>query len=254
VKNVWTLTVTVLKDTARRKLFYVVLLFGLAVVALTPALPTFELGARAQFLRDISISMTSLFAVILAAVLAITQLPSDIDKRTIYNVLSKPVSRRQYLMGKYAGVALALAIILALMGFEILVLLLARAQVFSPVVLQGVFAVFLEASVIASFCICFSTFLTLPVNVFATTLFYLLCHVKSGFLYEKLVEPGGPLRFITWPLYYLIPNLENFNIAENVGYGGGVTWQYLLRITGYAAMFVALFLIVGYLVFMRKDL
>lgn len=255
MRNVWTLAVTVLKDTARRKIFYVVFLFGIAVVGMSPLLPSFELGLRASFLRDVSLSLASMFGVVLAVVLSINQVSSDVEKRTIYNVLSKPVSRLQYLLGKYLGIAIALAMILAVMGLEILILVYARTRTFSPVIFQGIFSVFLEGLVIAAFSLCLSTFVSVPVNAFATVLFYLLCHVKTGFLYQKLVaETGGLLKVLAWPVYYVIPNLENFNLAEPVGYGGGVSTLQLFRITGYAAVFAALLLFIGFLIFRRKDI
>jgi len=91
--------------------------------------------------------------------------------------------------------------------------------------------------------------------VFATVLFYLLCHVKTGFLHQKLVEgTAGIAKVFAWAFYYAIPNLENFNLSQQVGYGGGASAIYMLRVTGYAALFAAIFLIIGYLVFRGKDL
>jgi len=256
LRNVWTLAMTVVRDTARKKIFYVVLLFGLAVVSISPLIPTFELGSQARFLRDISLSLTSLFGVVLAIILSINQVPGDVGKRTIYNILSKPVSRLQYLAGKYLGILITLAIILLVMGLEILILIYARLQVFSPVIFQGVFAVFLESAIIAAFCLGLSTFATVPVNAFATIIFYFICHVKTGFLHGKLIDEasGGLVKIVSWVFYYIIPNLENFNLSEQVGYAGGVPWPFLARISGYAFLFVALFLVVGYLVFRVKDL
>ncbi|MBU4174711.1 MAG: ABC transporter permease [Actinobacteria bacterium] len=256
MRNIWTLAVTVIRDTARKKIFYVVLLFGLSIISISPLIPTFELGSQARFLRDISLSLTSLFGVILAVILSINQVPGDVGKRTIYNLLSKPVSRLQYLVGKYLGILMTLAIILFVMGLEILVLIYARLQVFSPVIFQGVFAVFLESAIIAAFCLGLSTFVTVPVNAFATILFYMLCHVKTGFLHAKLIDEasGGLVKIASWTFYYVIPNLENFNLSEQVGYAGGVSWTFLARISGYALLFAVLFLIIGHLVFRVKDL
>lgn len=255
MRNVFTLAANVMKDAARKKLFYIVFLFGLAVVALSPLLPTFELGARAQFLRDISLSLTSLFGVVLAVILSVNQVPGEVQNRTIYNILSKPVSRLQYMVGKYLGILTALFTILFLMSLEILLLIYIRLRVFSPVIFEGVFAVFLECAVIAAFCLALSTFATVPLNVFATVLFYLLCHVKTGFLHQKLVsEAGGIVRIFSWSFYYIIPNLENFNLSQPVGYGGGASAAYMIRITAYAALFSIILLTIGYLVFRRKDL
>lgn len=255
MRNVFSLAVNVIKDAARRKVFYVVFLFGLAVVALSPLLPTFELGARAQFLRDISLSLISLFGVVLAVILSVSQIPGEVERRTIYNILSKPVSRLQYMAGKYLGILAALAAILFIMGLEILLLIYIRLHVFTPIVFEGVFAVFLESALIAAFCLALSTFATVPVNAFASVLFYVLCHVKTGFLNQALVEgTSGVVRVFAWGFYYLIPNLENFNLSLKVGYGGGASAAVMLRIAGYAGLFIAVFLMVGYLVFRQKDL
>ena len=255
MRNTGILALNVIKDTARRKLFYVVFLFGVAVVAVSPLLPAFELGIRPQFLKDISLSLTSLFGVVLAVVLSVNQVPGEIERRTIYNILSKPVSRLEYLLGKYLGILADLAIILVIMGLEILVLVSARAHAASPVIFQGVFTVFLECAIIAAFCLFLSTFATASVNVFTTILFYLLCHVKTDFLHKTLVEgTNGFLKVLAWPAYYLLPNLENYNISQQVGYGNGVPAGYLLRVSGYAVLFVVIFLVLGYLVFRRKDI
>lgn len=255
MRNIATIAASVVKDAARRKLFYIVFLFGIAVVAMSPLLPTFELGARAQFLRDVSLSLTSLFGVVLAVVLSVNQVPGEVSNRTIYNILSKPVDRLEYLVGKYLGILVSIAIILFIMGLEVLILIYARLKVFTPSIWQGVFAVFLECALISAFCLFLSTFATVPINVFATILFYFVTHIKTGFLHEALVEGvKGFTRVFTWAFYYLIPNLENFNLSQQVGYGSGVNLTYMLRVTGYALLFVLVFMICGHLVFRRKDL
>ncbi len=255
MRNTLAIAANVVKDAARKKLFYVVFLFGIAVLALAPLLPNFDLGARASFLRDISLSLTSLFGVVLAVILSVGQVPGEVDKRTIYNILSKPVSRAEYLLGKYLGILASLAVILFVMSIEILILLAAKLQVFSPVIFEGVFAVFLESALIAAFCLMLSTFTSAPINVFATVLFYFICHMKSGFLYPKLVgNVNGFLKVLTGAVYYAIPNLENFNLSQPVGYGGGVPAWSMLRITGYATLFIAVFIVTGYAVFRRRDL
>jgi ABC-type transport system involved in multi-copper enzyme maturation permease subunit len=255
LKNVLSIAVNVIKDAARKKVFYVVFLFGLAIVALSPLLPTFDLGARAQFLRDISLSLTSLFGVVLAVILSVSQIPGEVERRTIYNILSKPVSRLQYLVGKYLGIMVSIAAILLVMGLEIVLLIFIRLHVFTPLIFEGVFAVFLECAVIAAFCVMLSTFATVPVNAFAAVLFYLVCHVKTGFLHQKLVEGAfGVGKVFTWALYYVIPNLEDFNLSQPVGYGGGAGAAYMLRLTAYALLFVVIFMVAAYLVFRSKDL
>ncbi len=255
MRNVIFLAINVIRDSFRKKIFYVVFIFGLAMLALSPLLPSFELGLQAQFLRDVSISLTSLFGAVLAVIVAVGQLPVEIEKKTIYNILSKPVSRLQYFAGKFLGVVSTLAIILLVMGIEIIILIYLRLKVFSPIVFEGVLMVFLESCIIASFCYLMTTFASIPVGVLAAIFFYVLCHVKTGYLHGKLIEGvSGAWRVLTWSLYYIIPNLENYNISQQVGYGHGVPGGYTVRVLLYALLFVGLFIFIGYAVFRRKDL
>lgn len=255
MRNTLAIAGNVLKDAVRKRYFYIVFVFGLIILALSPLLPNYELGSTAEFLRDVSISLTSLFGVLLAAILSVTQLSNEIRHRTIYNILSKPVSRSEYLLGSYLGLLATIFLILLIMGVEILVLLLFEVEVFTPVIFQGVFMVFLECMVISAFCLMLSTFLSVPTNYFVTVFFYFLCHVKTGFLYEKLVEPGAAwIKVLSWPLYYIIPNLENFSVSQQVGYGGGLGGTYILRTSAYAVLFSAIFMIVAALVFRKRDL
>jgi ABC-type transport system involved in multi-copper enzyme maturation permease subunit len=255
VRNTLAIAANVIRDAARKKLFYVVFLFAIAIIALAPILPNFDLGARASFLRDISLSLTSLFGVVLAVILSVGQVPSEVDKRTIYNILSKPVSRAQYLVGKYLGILATLGMILFVVAIEIMILLAVRVNVFSPVILEGVFAVWLEAAVIAAFCLMVSTFASVPINVFLAILFYFICHMKTGYLYQKMVTSAhGFVKVLTGAVYYAIPNLENFNLSQKVGYGGGSSALDMLRITGYAALWAVILMLIGFLVFRRKDL
>ena len=177
------------------------------------------------------------------------------EKRTIYNILSKPVNRAQYLLGKYLGILISLFWIMLVMSLEILVLLGAKTNVFSPVILQGVFAVFLEAAVISAFCLMLTTFTSVPITIFAAIIFYFMCHIKTSFLHQKLIgSTSGFLKVLAGAAYYAIPNLENFNISQQVAYGGGASAAYMLRITGYAIFFAAVFLIIAFAAFRRKDL
>ncbi|MDD5748793.1 MAG: ABC transporter permease subunit [Actinomycetota bacterium] len=255
MRNIGNIAVNVIKDSFRRKLFLFAFIFGVALLGISPVLPTFELGIRASFLRDISLSLSSIFGVILALILSVNQISQEMEKRTIYNVLSKPVSRLEYFLGKYFGILATIIVILLIMFAEVLVLIFVRIGVFTPILWQGFLAIFLECSIIASFSLTLSPLTSIPINVFSTILFYSLTHLKSGFLYEKLVEGiHGAARIFTWLIYYLIPNLENFNLSQEVGYGKGVSAPHMLRITGYAVLFACAFVIIGFLLFRRKDL
>ncbi|MBN2169523.1 MAG: ABC transporter permease subunit [Actinobacteria bacterium] len=254
MKNIWAITEAVLKDTIRKRLFLIVFLFGAVLLGLMPLIPSFELGLRWQFLVDMSLSLSSIFGTVLAVILSANQVRGDINSRTIYNVLSKPVSRLQYLIGKYIGIMIALAAVLFLVGVEILLMVFFKFGVFKPQIFIGVVMIFLEASIIAAFCLSVSTIASMPIAVFSTILFYLLCHDSAVIGESVLGGTGGGLKVFAWGFEYLVPNLNKFNLADEIGYGAKITWPGVLGLVGYALLFILVLMFLGYGVFRRYNL
>ncbi|MBN2167959.1 MAG: ABC transporter permease subunit [Actinobacteria bacterium] len=255
MKNVYIIASNVIRDAVRQKLFYVVFLFAIALVALSPMLPTLEESFKSQILIEVSLSVTSLFGLILTLALCITQINGEITRKTVYNLFSKPVSRLQYIAGKYVGIMLALAVILLILGLEVMVLIVMRLDLFAPSILLGVFVIFLECAIIAAFCLVLSTITKPAVNAAVTLLFYFFCHMKSALLFQQISGGGsGGYAIIYYPLYYMLPNLENFNVFRQIGYGEAVPVSLVFQLTLYAAGFVLLFGAISYLIFRKKDI
>ncbi|MBN1288472.1 MAG: ABC transporter permease subunit [Actinobacteria bacterium] len=255
MKNIYIIASNVIRDAVRQKLFYVIFLFAIALVAISPMLPMLEESLKSQILIEVSLSVTSLFGLILTLALCITQITGEVTRKTVYNLFAKPVSRLQYIVGKYVGILLALAVILMILGLEVMVLIVLRLGLFSPSILLGIFAIFLECAVIAAFCLLLSTFTKPAVNAVVTLLFYFFCHMKSTFLFEHINQggSGGP-AILYYPLYYVLPNLENFNVFRRIGYGEAIPVSLVFQLTLYAAGFVLLMGTTSYLIFRRKDL
>lgn len=255
MKNLYFIASNVIRDAVRQKLFYVVFLFAIALVALSPMLPTLEESFKARILIEVSLSITSLFGLVITLILCITQISGEITKKTVYNLFSKPVSRLQYFLGKYIGTMFTVGFILLILGLEVMVLVVIRLDLFAPEILLGVFVIFLECCVVGSLCLLLSTFTKPAVNASATLVFYFLCHLKSAFLYEKISGGGsGGLAVLYYPLYYMIPNLENFNVYRQIGYGDAISASLIIQLTLYAAGFTLLMGIIGYMVFRGKDI
>lgn len=254
MSNIRAIAGAVLRDTVRKRLFLIVLLFGVMLLGILPLIPSFKIGLRWQFLVDISLSITSIFVVVISVILSVNQIRGDMNSRTILNVLSKPVGRLQYLLGKYLGVLIALAVVLLFTGLEIVLIVYLKLQVFKPQAFMGIIAIFLEAAIITAFAISVSTFASTPIAVFSTVLFYILCHDSSIVGESVLGGTGGGLKVFAWGFEYLIPNLNMFNLADEIGYGSGVSWQTYLSLSGYALLFVAILLFVGYGVFRRYNM
>lgn len=243
----------VIREAIRQKIIYVTVLFAFALFAIAPMLPSFNVGVRIQLFEDIALGVAYLAIAVIAVALSVNQVPGEVEKRTIYNVLSKPVRRSSFLIGKYLGVLAVLIACSFLMGTAIFAFAFGYFGVLSYGLFQGILTATLEASVISAFAILISTFASPTVNVFACLLFYFVGHVKNDALKIALgmsEAPQGPLL----ALRYLLPSLENFNVNEMVARGVILRPSFVVELILYAAAFSIAFLALASFAMARKEL
>src|SRR5216117_2454177 len=122
------ITLNTLTELTRLKVFYVLLLFALLLIGSSIFLAQFTFQQEFQILKDVSLGAMSIFTSLLAIVATARLIPQDIEDRTVYTILSKPVPRLEYLLGKIAGVLLLLAISTLVMSAVFLLVLYTREQ------------------------------------------------------------------------------------------------------------------------------
>lgn len=259
MRAVFTFSWSVVLDALHRKMFYVILALTVILILLIPLLPSAEVGVQLGLMREAALGLTSIMAFLLAVILGSTIIPGEIGRRTIYNTLSKPVSRWEYYLGKFLGVMVVLAITLLLTLAILLLFIAAKFGLFNPGLAKALFTIFLEAAVLASAAMVISVYLSPLVCVFLTGLFYVVCHVKGDFLYRAMTGSGNSplLRGLAGISYYLLPNLERLNINETIAHGESafkVGAMELVLLTGLALAFTAVMLYIGGFIFNRRDL
>jgi ABC-type transport system involved in multi-copper enzyme maturation permease subunit len=243
----------VIREALRQKIIYVTILFTFLLFGIEPMLPSFQVGLRIQLFNDIALGISYLAVAILAVALSVNQLPSEIEKRTIYNVFSKPLRRIEFLVGKFLGVQIVLFSCVIIMGFAISLFTFIFFDKLQIGLLQGICVEFMEGAVISAFAILMSTFVSPTVNVFACVLFYFVGHVKNGIM-TGIMDSGGASGILGKILYYCLPSLENFNVNEAVARGVTLKTVFVAELAVYAIVFVAVFLSIASLVLSKKEL
>ncbi len=238
-------------EALRMKVLYVVLFLAFILILTTPRLPSFNVGVKVTLFKDISLGFSALTLSILALALSIGQIQKEVEKRTIYHILSKPISRKEVVAGKYLGVALTLLFISTLIGGLIFILEILIFRKADFLLFWGVYTIFLESLIISAFGLFCSTFATLPVSTFLVILFYFIGHIKNEFLssFEK-----GSLHFLLSIFKFLLPSLENFNINDAVAHSVNIPLSFLLQLSLYALVFIIIFLLLASFTFETKDL
>src|SRR5919108_3053299 len=126
--RIFAITTNTLTELTRQKVFYVVLLFALLLIGSSVFMARLTFQQEFQILKDVSLGAMSIFGSLLAIVATARLIPQDIEDRTVYTILAKPVPRFEYLLGKLAGVLLLLAISLMVMSAMFTAVVYAREQ------------------------------------------------------------------------------------------------------------------------------
>jgi Cu-processing system permease protein len=233
----------VFMDAVRQRVFYVVVFFGAVLALAIPSLPSYGVGVAVGSYREVALALTFVGALVLTLSIAANRVPGEVDRRTVYNVLAKPVARLDYIVGTWLGVAAVSAA--AITGFTAIEQLvgLVRYQDAMWQLWQGALAIWFEMGVLAAFAIAVST-LSGPVVVVVSTLALLFI----GHSRDAVLGSGSSLA------RSLYPSLDAFNVIAPVAHGSGIgpsaTVGMLLAFVGW----VGVLLILGSLGFQRRDL
>lgn len=242
------------RETVRDRIFYLVAVFGFVMLASTAVLSPLTVGAQAKIMTDVGLAAMVVFGLLVVVFVGSSMVRKEMEKGTIVTILAKPVGRREYLVGKFVGLNLTLTAMLAVMALMFAGLLFLAPGEFSPRFLAAVYLAFLELTLINAVAVFFSTCVS---SVLAAV--FTLGAFVVGHLSEALREFGrmqaGPLQErMADAVYYLVPNLEVFNVRGAVVHGDPVGASHLLWATVYGVGWTLLLLILAGGVFARKEL
>lgn len=245
--------INTLRESVRERILVVAAVFAASLMGSSVFLSPLAVGARQKIVMDVGLAAISIVGVLSAVFLGGSLVYKEIDRKAIYLVLARPVSRPAYLAGKLAGVILAVGLVFAVMtAVLVAALLLGRASP-RPAVFAAVYLSFLETAVVASIVVFFSTFTTPALSSFFT-----LCCFAAGSLSNDLrvfAEKfgGAGTRLAAGAFYYLLPNLRVFNLRHEAVHDLPFRTGDIALATAYAAVYVAAALCLACLVFRRRE-
>jgi ABC-type transport system involved in multi-copper enzyme maturation permease subunit len=249
------LTKNTLLEAFRNKLFYGVLFFALLALSSTGVFGALSLHQEERVFNDLVLFASVLFLAGLTIYQGGRTIHREVESHTIFTVISKPVSRAQFIIGKYLGSLVAIAVALAL----ILALKMAAAYIVGFEVTSTLFAayfgVFLQLAILLALTIFFSTFSSPILSaLFSGGVFI------AGSLTPQLREAidyfaknDNPARYVGEAAVFVLPDFEKLNLSFELTHQIEVPASYLWTATGYGATYVTILLILGCVVFGRRD-
>ncbi|MFH0778634.1 MAG: ABC transporter permease subunit, partial [Candidatus Eisenbacteria bacterium] len=177
----------------------------------------------------------------------------ELDKRTIYLILSKPVPRHQFILGKFLGMAHALFAIVALMLVALELTLLVSRQGVDLVLLKAGLLTYVELLVMTSIAVLFSAFSSTALSAVLTFSVYVVGHFTADLLAFAERFPSAFARYVCQFMYYVIPDLELFNVRGLVVHGGDVSPDRMLAAVAYGLLYATGALALSAAVFSKRD-
>lgn len=253
MKTVAAIALYSFREAVRNKILYSILFFAILLILLSVVLGSASVNQNSRFLLDLGLFSINLFGDIIAIFLGITSVFQEIERKTLYNVLSKPIDRATYFVGKFGGIAMTLAVQLLLMALALSGVLLFQGGAVSLQLLGAFWLTYVESVMIASFALFFGSFSTPYVSGFITLGVWLigrLVQELAAFL-DKVEEPAA--RHLLQGIVALAPDLNFFTLTTQLTYGYPVSLAYFASATFYGLGYILIAMAAAVFIFRRRD-
>ena len=241
------------REATRDRVVAGIVVAGLALLALTQVASPLALGEGGRLTVDLGLSGISILGLLVILLTGTSMVAKEVERRTIYNLLSRPITRPAYLVGKWAGLSAALWTVALLLGFALWGLLATRGMAgHGPAVLEGVYLAGLELTVVTALAVMFSALSTPVLSALYTLGFYVVGQWSYDLRLLAGKFPKG-LGALLGTVANVVPNLPLFNMRTLAAGGHPTTPLHLVLATGYAAVYVACVLCLASAAFESKD-
>lgn len=241
-------------ENARKQIFHVVTLLTLTIVCASTLLSVFTMGLQVKILKDLCMSSILFCGGILAITLSSAVIPGEIESRTCYPILARPMRRFQFILGKYLGTLLTIYSGLLVIGFAFATLLAARGAL-DWLIFLAIGYTFLEVAVVAAITMCLSTVMTPAGAAMISFMIYVAGTIKITYFRPLVNNITNPVsKVMVTFVYHMLPNLESFNFKDALVHRLGVPHGYLIQVAVYGVCFAALALTVASHAFAKREL
>lgn len=262
MRVIWSIAKTTLGEAVRRRVLLIILFIGVLFLAVAPGLGILSARQERTVLVGMTLGIIQLTSAVIAIVLTVYLIPNEIERRTIYTILCKPVQRWQFLVGKYLGAVLALGLMMSLMTIVLVVVFALQQRVFAfdqlAILAKAPVMYFVQMSLLAAVAIFFSTFVSPLVNFFLSGGLFLVGSLFNTF-FETLAGNDSTPQFakaLATAINTVLPNFATYNVQNpiiNPGQQIVSEFNYYLNATVYGVFYIGILLVGGILIFDRRE-
>lgn len=256
IRRVEAVAFNTFREAVRDRVLYNLVFFALLLVASAPLLGQISIGVQRVLLINLSLTAISVFGIVISIFVGISLVSKEIEKRTLYPILSRPVGRGEFIVGKYFGLSGTLLVNTTAMaaGFYFALFLMVRQFTRADAnILTAIYFLLLQFLVVIGLTLLFSTFSSpLLSALFALSMF--VAGTFSGDLRAFAAMSRGPERWLAQGTSYVIPNLASLNVITRVAHDQKISASLIGYNTLYALLYTTVTVSGAVLIFSRRNL
>ena len=257
----------VFRDSIRDRIAYGLVFFAVLLIAASVLLAQLTAGQDLKIIKDLGLAASLAIGVLISIFFGIGLVAKEVDRRSVYSLLSKPVTRSQFIAGKYLGLVVTLLINLAVMAAAMYAVLgymdwMATpelraswdAPALDPRMLKAVALIGVELMVVTAITLFFSTFSSPFLSAACTLALYVVGHFGEDLKHLDKLVPSQALATVGRVIYYVLPNLAPLDVKGEVVHGVAVSAQHVLLASLSSGLYIGVLLTASALIFSRRDL
>ncbi|HUN64207.1 MAG TPA: ABC transporter permease [Candidatus Sulfotelmatobacter sp.] len=257
MRNVWVVATNTFREAVRDRVLYNLVFFALLMMGAAILVGQISIGIQQSVIVSLGLTAISVIGIFIAVFIGVGLVSKEMDKRTLYAVLAKPVQRWQFLLGKYGGLVMTLAVNTAAMAVGLYVALWAVKHPLEKsdwYVLVAVYLIWLKLALIVALAMLFSCFTTPFLAILFTVGIYIAgLYAEDLRTMQAMDLTPTTMKFLRG-ISYTLPNFENFNVMGAVAHARGVPAALVWQDTGYALLYAAIVLLGSAVIFARRNL
>lgn len=244
------------REAVRDRVLYNLVLFVLLLTGVAIFIGDLSGGQERKVIVDLGLSAVLIFGAFIAIFVGVGLVYKEIERRTVYAIFSKPVSRGEFIVGKYLGLCLTLLVNVAIMGAGISLALIYVAGGWDPLALNiwpSLFLIYIELTILTGVALLFSSFSSPALSALLTFFVFIIGHFSSDLNSLALSMGSTGARWLFRGLYYLLPNLANLSYITPTAHGNIPSAFYVTTAGLYSLIYVVVILSATTLIFRRRN-
>jgi ABC-type transport system involved in multi-copper enzyme maturation permease subunit len=245
------------REAVRDRVLYNLVFFALLMMAAAIFVGEISIGIEEMVIKSLGLSAISIIGLLIAVFIGVGLVYKEMDKRTLYALLAKPVRRWEFLLGKFGGLVLTLAVNTLAMAvglFAALLYVKHHLERADGVLLVAIYFILLKLMLVVALALLFSCYTTPLLAILYTSALYVAGQFVEEMRTFQLASQNAAMEGLLRGLSYVLPNFENFNVMAAAAHGRNIPGALILQDTVYAVLYSGLALLLAAAVFSRRNL